>query len=425
MTHANAASSPESPSVLVLATPRVWGWPSPTARPARRCDAGELCDLGAALTRQWSTDAHAVAYSATVDDRPSRRRLASAAVDRDGVSVAMTLAIIDADAPEHTATPEWRADFARKLLAVEAKAPGAFAYHTRGGARLVWRLARPFEIASRDDAAAWSSAYRALCDWLAGFGIEADRACADWTRLFRLPDVVRDGARQSFPVAGNPSAVGALDLGSVIDLDRLPDAGDASMRRAPKCERIAVEPEATADGKPHGLMATRLVFRGLVRPGVYAIECPNAAAHSADSALSSTVYFPPAHPSGVGRVHCHHRACAAMRPSDWLDALDLTPARQVATVLGSYVNTDADSERVQVRALVEVDGGGGRYYVRASSASPTRWRALWESACVEPPSDLDPAGDLGDAAAALVGRRVAIEVDARDQAHAVATEVAP
>jgi hypothetical protein len=43
---------------------------------------------------------------------------------------------------------------------------------------------------------------------LASIGIDGDRACADWTRLYRLPRVTRDGVLQELETVGDPNAIG-------------------------------------------------------------------------------------------------------------------------------------------------------------------------------------------------------------------------
>ncbi|MFH1498801.1 MAG: hypothetical protein ABII82_13350 [Verrucomicrobiota bacterium] len=157
--------------------------------------------IGEALARRWTTDAHLVCYHTATDGevRPTCPRTNKAALDSGalaavGAVLRLGVVLVDVDAPDHAATPEWREDQARLR---EALPPGLRAgmggYATRGGYRLVWTLP---EALTPD---AFETIAARLHATLAGHGIEADPACKDWTRLYRLPFVVRDGDPQRWP----------------------------------------------------------------------------------------------------------------------------------------------------------------------------------------------------------------------------------
>ena len=60
---------------------------------------------------------------------------------------------------------------------------------------------------ARLDKEAWRERYRRELLYLARrFGIEGDPACADWTRLYRLPHTTRDegGKPEDLPTEGDP-----------------------------------------------------------------------------------------------------------------------------------------------------------------------------------------------------------------------------
>jgi hypothetical protein len=63
-------------------------------------------------------------------------------------------------------------------------------YTTRAGLRLVWALVRPVDVKHADHL------LRHLGERLMDAGIAVDPACFQWTRLYRLPAVVRDGVPQ-------------------------------------------------------------------------------------------------------------------------------------------------------------------------------------------------------------------------------------
>jgi hypothetical protein len=100
----------------------------------------------------------------------------------------MVLLVVDVDGPGHKRESAWWADELLKLEALAAAHPGGFFYATRGGYRLVYRLASPVVIRTVDDKEAWRERYRRELLYLARhFAIVGDPACSDITRLFRLP----------------------------------------------------------------------------------------------------------------------------------------------------------------------------------------------------------------------------------------------
>ncbi len=191
-------------------------------------------ELGEALTHEWPTDAFACQY-APVEVNGVRIRLPGSALDPEnlgviGGAVRMVARFGDLDGPGHVATPEWREATREKLMAA-----GLAYYETRGGFRTVERLPDGCTLETPAEAEEWSYRYRG---WIAAlrevFGLDLDPKCADWTHLFRLPRVVRDG------VAVSASVVGAI---RVVDWDLFVDPGNA-----PK-------PEREADGVPERAFA--------------------------------------------------------------------------------------------------------------------------------------------------------------------------
>jgi len=191
---------PVGPLLPVLATRYVRGWPEHVDG---RVEPTDLADL---LTREYPTDAHFAAYSS-----PQPHRLTIEAAER--VAVSMTVLVLDVDAPEHQASPDWRRDLARRAETL----PGEpFGYWTRNGARLVYRL-EPRPVAG------WSRWYVAqLLDLYAASGILADPACRDWPHLYRVPHGTRDGEPQALGwVCGHPAHVGTYAEAPASDGDRL------------------------------------------------------------------------------------------------------------------------------------------------------------------------------------------------------------
>lgn len=175
--------------LLVLSHARVHGWPKHNDAPHGQCP-----ELGDALAAEYATDAHHTAYA---PDPLAPRRLTKEVL---GVApVAMQLVVFDVDCPsahrEHKAASDaWRAVEAPKVAELLEAHPGAVAFDTRGGYRVVALLEAPVAIATAADAAAWSRFYLLQLGYLSRrFGIIADPACKDWQRLYRLPHATRDG----------------------------------------------------------------------------------------------------------------------------------------------------------------------------------------------------------------------------------------
>ena len=118
------------------------------------------------------------------------------------------LAVFDIDGPQKVVSEDWRIHEAVKLYNLRRAHPALFVYHTAGGYRIIGRLPAPFLIATVRDAQRWAIQYVGWCEYLLKFRIVADTACKDWTRLYRLPFVVRDGVAQDHKIKGDASNVG-------------------------------------------------------------------------------------------------------------------------------------------------------------------------------------------------------------------------
>jgi P4 family phage/plasmid primase-like protien len=197
------------------------GWP--LAKPKageepKRIGSGDVCEEDAitdALAKAYDDDRHFTAYATAVvrllpreadngkDERAAVRlthgALADAYRERLESPIQMVLLVADVDDPiahaaKVPARTEWREAERLKLARLRREAPGFVRFETRGGYRLLWALESPFTIETPDDAAEWSRFYSAAVAWIReASGIECDGACKDWTRLYRLPNVRREG----------------------------------------------------------------------------------------------------------------------------------------------------------------------------------------------------------------------------------------
>lgn len=292
------------------------------------CAAGERAyelPIADALTRAYAADAHFVQYTS-----PQLRRLNLEALSQ-GVAATMGLVVLDVDCAETHGSAEcapesWRLELRAKMAALHDVHPGPYYYETKNGARIMYRLPAPAVIASGEDGRLWSQYYALLTAYVARrFAIEADPACGDWQRLFRLPRATREGAAapESWLVVGDASAIGALSFEPSAD-----DIGEAMANsKAFHVGRIAsFTPDTTSDG--YGLLYHALRNRGHIirqRSGAgYLVVCPRDAQHSSGKpGDSSTVLYLPAAGEQVGAIHCKHAHCVDLTPRDWVREFSL------------------------------------------------------------------------------------------------------
>lgn len=179
--------------------------------------------LHEAFTQAFSDDAHFVCYyatglapaSATFQPAPLTRwphdnereacpRLRKASLYRlrlRGAEVLCWGIALDFDNPDHAPwTPEmreaWNAMWLKQVIRENPFFNNyAYYYTTRGGARVIYLYDRPVKADEHEGKVRWFiKQFQAM-----GFD-NVDTACWDWTRLFRLPYVHRDG----YPTWGNP-----------------------------------------------------------------------------------------------------------------------------------------------------------------------------------------------------------------------------
>lgn len=185
------------------------GYPEHEGRGAY--DTAVYAPLSVVLTTPITFDAHFCAYSAP----QVPRRLATERAFES--SPEMVLFAVDVEPKGHApVTPQWLTEENRKLDTLVAEGLNPFGYRTRGGYRLLFLLLAPFVIRTRGDAQKWRASYLNWLDVLEqGVGIVGDRSCGDWTRLYRLPFVVRDGQPQMPDVFGNAKAIGTWPVSMV------------------------------------------------------------------------------------------------------------------------------------------------------------------------------------------------------------------
>jgi hypothetical protein len=147
-------------------------------------------DLPDAINEPFDTDAHMVTYrlnSMDSSDIPRLNKICLREVRKKSIEVITDLLVYDWDTPGHKPWSgkdfeEWHRSLPKTIIPL-------YAYGTKQGARIIFKLADavPVEIAET-----LHLHYLAL---FRSYGLCLDESCSDWTRLFRLPYVTRDGEK--------------------------------------------------------------------------------------------------------------------------------------------------------------------------------------------------------------------------------------
>lgn len=309
--------------ITVLRDKFARSWPElDPKKPVRpTIDRAYTLDLGTALERDYRSDAHFAAYVTGTGYRMNYETLSRV----DGV--ALTCIVFDVDGPGHGATEEWRRGLRAKVQALAEAHPGPYYYETRGGARIVYQQSEPTVLRTDADALEWSRVYAVVCAYLwRRFAIDADNACKDWQRLFRLPRATRDkaDAPENWPDLGDPHAIGCLMI------EPTPEDRALAEARTKAFKTRTIVRSAPSGSAGNGVFFHLLLARGDLDKearGGWVCRCPNRAQHSTDTDwTSSTICFPP-NPSYLrkpdreavlGAICCKHQHCERLTVRDWL-----------------------------------------------------------------------------------------------------------
>jgi hypothetical protein len=278
------------------------------------------------LSRAWTTDAHTTAYS--VEGLPFR--LSKAAITLDN-GVVMVVFFTDIDcAQAHAASgghgdipapDDWWLVELEKLERLRAAFPGAFIYRTRGGYRLIYRLAAPHTLRAPSDADAWKRDYLA---WIAAlrvrFSIDADPSCHDWQRLYRVPHATRRrGGRPEFrETLGNPFQIGVWTCEPTTEEREL--AQTLTKRPDSKPPWGYTHSPINAG---YGVFFYAFKSKGWIgkedEQGKWRVRCPWDDQHTKGKAFDgSTVLYAPGSGHTLGYLHCSHAHCQARDSRDVL-----------------------------------------------------------------------------------------------------------
>lgn len=317
------ATATAGPLVPVLAGHDIKSWPKFASGGRAR-----YVSLAAALKAEYRTDAHFCAYS--VPAKP--RRLSSGAVRVPaaraelGDGVPMVAVVFDVDFPKEHAGESavgeidvWWAEEREKIRPLLAAHPGGYVYRTRGGYRIVYALEAPVVLSTPDDERTWSARYCAWIEYLRRvFGILADPACKDWTRLYRLPHATRDNGPhpERRETIGDVDRIGAWVCAPSPEDEAVGRASNPAKAPPPRSDLPAVvAPDESLLVK---LFAAR-GWLGDAAGGGWLAICDNADAHTKGQDFDgSTILYPASNGNTVGWLDCLHAHCRHRKPGDVL-----------------------------------------------------------------------------------------------------------
>jgi hypothetical protein len=311
--------------------------------------------LRVALTRAFATDAHFAAYA-----MPSHPyRLASGAVGHPELpdGVCMVLALFDIDGHQQADVEGWWSAERQKVMALRGQHPDLLAYRTRSGYRAVDTLPEPTLLCTSADVEGWRQRYLTWVAYLDRcFAIQADLACKDWTRIFRLPHATREplGPPENYEVIGDARHLGiwAPEITSA-DIEQAVSLGKRPSAHAP---RLRVSDSASAgDGLLYHAFAGHGWIGSAIEANKWAVACPWEDTHTMGERFdTSTVLWAPGPGDAVGWWHCSHSHCQGRDLRDVLRLFtpsELDQARQAAGIVDYYHSANCDEQGLIVLPL--------------------------------------------------------------------------
>lgn len=175
------------------------------------------------MEKEFDTDAHFVCYSVVGEDVwPRINKPALSSIRRAGSDVVLKHIVMDWDTPKELGSndkvplnSELFEMFAEMIMGHQDSLVSKWkhAYTTRNGGRIIYELDIPVPA---DESEGYINSM--LVKWKE-LGIEMDMKCKDWTRLFRAPQVVRDGEKSNedpfFFVETTDNLLRVADLGKI------------------------------------------------------------------------------------------------------------------------------------------------------------------------------------------------------------------
>lgn len=163
---------------------------------AKNAEALPTIPLADIFKTTYDYDAHFVTYrSKEGENLPRVNKVLLPAIREAGDDLVTDLLVFDYDNPDHAPWADNKAiDEALALLEDKSRVfplanSWAYFYTTKHGYRLIFRLDTALPVDDAERVHHW------FVEEFRSKGILIDPDCSDWTRLFRLPNVVRDGVK--------------------------------------------------------------------------------------------------------------------------------------------------------------------------------------------------------------------------------------
>jgi hypothetical protein len=194
----------------------------------------EVMELHDALQGKYKSDAHLVCY--VVPGAKRQPRINKPGLPHFDRPVEMGVFFCDADNPGHSGWNHEAFADAMQLYETQEVLQTAGIYHTTHGRRIVQPLAEAIPVQEVEPY---------IRDWFARLeraGIPVDWSCSDWTRHYRLPNVIRDG----FPFR---SPWISLERMVPISLPELPSLPESEPPSSSSSSTSSSTSTSTADSK--------------------------------------------------------------------------------------------------------------------------------------------------------------------------------
>jgi len=158
----------------------------------------ELESLQDTMDKKYKTDRHFISYNFEDQENVCRvNKVALSSFEKKKVPITQVLICLDIDHDNHASWDEIGEDpddhFSAFIEWADESCPAAsqwaYWYSTKGGFRVVYVLDTPIPVLECEKNTKW------LIRQLFEAGFTVDESTYDWTRLFRLPCVNRDGKR--------------------------------------------------------------------------------------------------------------------------------------------------------------------------------------------------------------------------------------
>ena len=330
-----------------------------------------VLELHVALSRHYRSDAHLVGYviSPELRRQPRLNKSSLPWLAGQGFHPTSSVLICDVDNPGHVPwTGELRARWGQQWARLPVLSTVG-AYETAHGLRLLQPLPAPVPVLEVElRTATW-------LDELRTAGLDPDSSCRDWTRLYRLPHVLRDGVRYTSPW---------VELARLSPRDIPPARAAPQPRRKTKTRARACAEPAIATGPADSLLGRRFRAAGLLGAEIaadrIAVTCPWRHLHTTDSGPTESILFAPHYGSSVGWFHCSHAHCTGRGIAAVLAVLPPAPEEQTPqasprpappTTTGTAPNIPVDSLSKRIADMI-VEARGPTIISAPCGAGKTR-----------------------------------------------------